>query len=107
LNDVFYHLLKQIIKKPKIITPREAVLWGKQNLKPKFIPGDKHFYTDTNYYLLGLIIERVTQKSYHKVLHELIFDPLDMENAFMYGYSEPRNKSNYPTAKLYINNINV
>lgn len=107
LNDVFYPLLKQTIKNQKIITPREAVLWGKQNLKPKFKPGDKHFYTDTNYYLLGLIIENVTQKPYHKVLHELIFDPLNMENAFMYGYSEPRIKSSYPTAKLYINNINV
>lgn len=105
LNDVFYILFKQMVKTQVNISPREAVLWGKKNLKPKFEPGKKHFYSDTNYLLLGLIIEHITQKPFHAVLHEYIFNPLDMNYAYMHGFSEPKIKSDYPTAKLYINNV--
>ena len=49
LNDVFYKLYKKLLKEPQVISPREAVLWGKENLKPVAEPGKKHFYTDTNY----------------------------------------------------------
>lgn len=79
LNDVFYKLYEKLLNEPQMISPREAVLWGKENLKPVAEPGKKHFYTDTNYYLLGLIIENVTGKHYHKVLHEFIFHPLAMK----------------------------
>lgn len=107
LNDVFYHLWKKLVKEPQIISPREAVLWGKNNLKPKFKPGKKHFYTDTNYYLLGLIIENITGKLFHEVLHQYIFEPLDMNNAHMFGFSEPAVKSEFPVAKLYINQVDA
>jgi D-alanyl-D-alanine carboxypeptidase len=103
LNDVFYQLWKKLVKEPQTITPREAVIWGKNNLKPKFKPGKKHFYTDTNYYLLGLIIENITNKKYHEVLHQYIFEPLGMDNAYMFGYSKPSVKSDFPVAKPYIN----
>ena len=60
LNDVFYQLLEQMLKdKTYQLTTREAVMWGKKNLKPVAKPGEKHFYTDTNYYLLGFIIENI------------------------------------------------
>lgn len=107
LNDVFYHLWKKLVKEPQIISPKEAVIWGKENLKPKFKPGKKHFYTDTNYYLLGLIIENITKKTFHEALHQYIFEPLGMESAYMFGYSEPGVKSEFPVAKLYINKVDV
>lgn len=107
LNDVFYHLWKKLVKEPRIISPSEAVLWGKKNLKPKFKPGKKHFYTDTNYYLLGLIIENITGKQFHEVLHQYLFEPLNMHNAYMFGYSDPVVKSDFPVAKLYINQIDA
>ena len=66
LNDVFYQLLEQMLKdKTYQLTTREAVMWGKKNLKPVAKPGEKHFYTDTNYYLLGFIIENITKKKFH------------------------------------------
>lgn len=106
LNDVFYDLFKKMSKdetfKP---TTRDAVFWGKENLKPVAIPGKKHFYTDTNYFLLGFIIESITKKKFHEALHELIFKPLKMKNAYVHGYTA--SKSKYPAAKLFINNIDV
>lgn len=107
LNDVFYHLWKRMKAKPDFnITPREAVLWGKEHLKPVGPPGKKFYYTDTNYYLLGLIIENITGKKFHEAMHELIFDPLGMNHAFMYGFSQPNVESGYPVAGLYMKNVN-
>lgn len=107
LNDVFFHLLKMMLKDPDFkITVREALEWGKKNLKPVDKPGRRHFYTDTNYYLLGLIIENLTNKKFHEVVHEMIFDPLGMENAYVNGFSEPKAKARYPSANIYIYNVN-
>jgi D-alanyl-D-alanine carboxypeptidase len=102
----FYHLWEKLKKKPDRITPREAVLWGKNNLKSKGKPGEKHFYTDTNYYLLGLIVESITEMPFYVSLHSYIFEPLGMQYAFMQGYSEPKIKPALPTAGFYINGLN-
>jgi len=107
LNDVFFPLFKKMIKNPQFeMTVREALEWGKQNRKPVGKPGQRHFYTDTNYYLLGLIIERITKKPYHEAVHEMIFEPLTMENAYIQGYSEPKTEPQYPPAHIYLYDIN-
>jgi D-alanyl-D-alanine carboxypeptidase len=107
LNDVFYRLFKKMKTEPDFeISPREAVIWGKNNLKPVAKPGQKHFYTDTNYYLLGLIIESITQKAFHEVVHEMIFEPLGMKHAYMNGFSKPKIETEYPTAGIFIDDIN-
>lgn len=108
LYDNFWPLLEKLLKnKDFIISPREAVIWGKNNLKPNFPPGKKTKYTDTNYHLLGLIIEHITAKPFHEVLKEYIFSPLGMDNAFMLHYSEPMKTSSYPTAHFSINEMVV
>lgn len=108
LNDVFYHLWKKMTKDPMFkTTPREALIWGKKNLKPVAVPGKRHFYTDTNYYLLGLIIENISGKKFHEVMHELIFEPLGMKYAYMHGVSKPKNESGYPLAPLFIKGVDI
>jgi len=107
LYDVFDELLKIISTEPNLIAhPRDAILWGKKNLKPKAAPGKRHYYTDTNYYLLGLIIESIMQEPFHEVVNQFIFTPLAMKNAYIVGYSQPAISTDVPTAGLYINNIN-
>jgi CubicO group peptidase (beta-lactamase class C family) len=44
------------------------------------IPGDKYNYNNSGYYLLGLIIEKVSGKPYADFLRETIFVPLGMKN---------------------------
>jgi len=58
-----------------------------KKLKPKFAPGKKGkaSYSDTNYQLLGRIIEVVTGKSIGKVFAELIFDELGFSNTYAYN----------------------
>ncbi len=43
-----------------------------------FPPGEEWFYNNSGYYLLGLVIEKVTGKTYAEVLRERIFEPLGM-----------------------------
>jgi len=46
-----------------------------------FHPGDKFNYSNSGYILLGYIIERVTGKSYFRVVRENIFQPLHMDHS--------------------------
>ncbi|MEW6746019.1 MAG: serine hydrolase domain-containing protein [Planctomycetota bacterium] len=45
-----------------------------------FAPGEKQLYNNSGYYLLGVIIEKVSGKSYAEYLRENIFEPLGMKS---------------------------
>ena len=47
----------------------------------EFEPGSKFNYSNSGYFLLGAIIEKVTGKPYEQVLQENIFAPLGMKNS--------------------------
>jgi D-alanyl-D-alanine carboxypeptidase len=49
-----------------------------RNKKAYFAPGTDVRYSNTNYILLGMIIERVTGKPFYEVFEEKIFDPLGL-----------------------------
>jgi len=107
LSDVFFDLMEKLRKDPDFsIETREAVQWGKENLKPVAPPGKKHHYTDTNYYLLGFIIEGITGMRFHEAMHHYIFEPLGMKHAFCFGFSRPETESPHPMAGLYIRDTN-
>jgi CubicO group peptidase (beta-lactamase class C family) len=54
----------------------------------EFEPGSKYNYSNSGYFLLGAIIERVTGKMYEQVLQENIFGPLGMKDT---GYDHSDN----------------
>jgi len=47
----------------------------------EFKPGSKFRYSNSNYVLLGYIIQKVTGKSYEDVVRQLIFSPLQMTHS--------------------------
>ncbi len=51
-----------------------------RNKPLEFAPGEKFNYSNSGYYLLGLIIERASSKPYAEFLRESIFTPLGMIN---------------------------
>ncbi len=51
--------------------------------KPKFVPGKKAKYSDTNYQLLGKIIEIITGKDINTVFKEHIFNELNLVKTFI------------------------
>lgn len=46
-----------------------------------FEPGSKFAYSNSNYEVLGAVIEKVSGKKYGELLRERIFDPLGMKNS--------------------------
>ena len=53
-----------------------------KNLPFDFAPGEQWRYNNSGYYLLGVIIERVTGQSYADYLGEHIFGPFDMHASY-------------------------
>lgn len=87
--------------------PIETINWAKYELKPKFKPGTGFHYSDTNYELLGLIIEKVSGKELSRCLHEYIFAPLEMDHTWQIFHSEPKEKSHYPMVSLLHQGVNL
>lgn len=53
-----------------------------------FTPGDRYEYSNSNYFLLGLIVERVSGKSLRTFADESIFKPLGMQNTHYHDDSK-------------------
>jgi CubicO group peptidase (beta-lactamase class C family) len=53
----------------------------------EFEPNTEYRYSNSNYIILGAIIEQVTGQTFEQVLHENILEPLDMENSGMGDYT--------------------
>ena len=66
---------------------QQEMLARLRKLPLDFEPGTKSVYSNEGFYLAGVIIERVTGKSYASFLNERIFGPLGMKNS---GYDESR-----------------
>lgn len=49
-----------------------------------FEPGEKYLYNNSGYYLLGVIIEKASGKTYEQFIRERIFEPLNMTASY-YG----------------------
>jgi len=66
-----------------------------------FKPGTQFRYCNSGYYLLGLIIEKVTGKSYEQNVRDIIFMPLQMDHSlFDFKHSADTNiATGYQTLK--------
>lgn len=62
---------------------KKEMLANFANDKPDFEPGTKTAYSNTNYILLGYIIEQVTGKSFNENLQELICKKLGLKNTYL------------------------
>jgi CubicO group peptidase (beta-lactamase class C family) len=70
-------------------SPKAAVEAAR--VKPlDFAPGSKFKYSNTGYLLLGLIIERVSGKTYEEYLRERIFTPLGMTSTMHVDRTRPQ-----------------
>ena len=70
-------------------TVDETIERARDDLRPNFPPGKSLSYSDTNFQLLGKIIEKVTGKPLHEVFEEFFFRPLGLTHTWMVGRSEP------------------
>jgi len=52
----------------------------------QFDPGSEHFYSNTNYLLLGRILEKLVGNAYFVMLREMIFSPLELQDSYALDY---------------------
>ncbi|MBC6988846.1 serine hydrolase [Hymenobacter sp. BT491] len=82
-----YTGLPRFVAETSIRPTTPTAFWSTfANLPLEFEPGSKFHYSNSGYFLLGAIIEKVTGKSYAQVLQENILRPLHMDNS---GYDLP------------------
>jgi CubicO group peptidase (beta-lactamase class C family) len=72
-----------------------------RRLSPRFAPGTpgKAHYSNTNYRLLGAIIESITEKSMAANFDQRICAPLGLQSTFLFDWNAPR--SNEVAATIY------
>ena len=88
LNDSSYkERLKKIIDLYDSRRVKEQIIIDMLNNKTKFKSGTKVEYSNSNYYLIGDIIEQVTDMSFECYLKNTIFKNFDLrETFFWHGY---------------------
>jgi D-alanyl-D-alanine carboxypeptidase len=74
-------LISEYVNNPLLpnFTPEEILQVIEQN-QPAFPPGTRAVYTNSNYFLLGLIVEKVTRRPLGQVIQTEILDKLGMTN---------------------------
>jgi D-alanyl-D-alanine carboxypeptidase len=68
----------------------ETIEWAQDKLEPNFRPGTDASYSDTNFDLLGKIIEAITSQPRHTVYEDFIFRPLDLAHTWLIESSAPQ-----------------
>lgn len=63
------------------------------NEKGTFQPNTDFYYSDTNYLLLAVLIEELTNMSYHEVLEKKILGPLSLNDTYLEFYQDEKNSA--------------
>ncbi len=71
-------------------TVDETIERARKDLEPNFQPGTDASYSDTNFQLLGKIIEAITGKPLHIVYEDFFFRPLGLKHTWLTSRSEPQ-----------------
>ena len=77
-NDGAFY--RNVLVHPKRIWRVDEFLDRAASQPPAFTPGTRYGYSNTDYNLLGLIIERATGKLWRTAVRERIIDPLDLNH---------------------------
>ena len=95
----FIDIIRNEPKNPYTVDQTIAI--ARDELYPHFEPGKKAKYSDTNFQLLGKIIEKVVGKKLHQVYQDYFFAPLKMKNAWLHSKSKPNKKATSEVAEFY------
>ncbi|GAA4432397.1 serine hydrolase domain-containing protein [Bremerella cremea] len=92
---------RQLDQQPlKGYTTAELIQLGIEQ-KPLFKPGAEFNYSNTNYIMLGVIIERLTGKSLEEAFQQRIFTPLAMKHTSMPTATDWKMPSPYARGYLF------
>ena len=85
-------------KQEKAPTNSEMMtLLESSNVQRFFKPGRNFDYSNTGYFVLASIVEKVSGTSFSSFVKENIFEPLDMNDSFVYSFENDQVKANQLT----------
>ena len=85
----------------------DTIKLARDKLEPGFAPGEKAEYSDTNFQLLGFIIEAVSGQTFNEVLINQIFEPVGMNQSWLYTRSQPIKPSDLEPARIYYKDLDI
>lgn len=99
----YMELMYHNFDKTKIATNRDIItLFAQQKPAVLFEPNTKYEYSNTGYALLATIIEKASGMPFKDYLSKAIFNPLKMNNTFVYNRRfAPKKIENYAYGYLY------
>jgi CubicO group peptidase (beta-lactamase class C family) len=75
----------------KILTNQELLtIMRTKNIGLEYKTDTRFTYCNTNYVMLALIIEKITNLTYKQAMKQIIFKPLGMKNTFVMDYENDR-----------------
>lgn len=82
------------------------------DLPGELLPGDDFLYSDTNYDLLGMIIEEATGQPFHEVVEARVLQPLQLEDTWYHSRtnpsrSGPADQDDHAYADVFFGDVNL
>ncbi len=103
----YMELMDSLFDKSKIATNKDIItIFSKYQPKILFEPNTQWEYSNTGYALLASIIEKASGLTYADYLNKTIFQPLKMENTFVYTRRlSPKKIDNYAFGYVYSDSL--
>ena len=76
-------------------------------MEAQFEPGTQTSYSDTNFQLLGKLIEAVTRKALHAVLDEFFFTPLRLDHTWLVGHARSGAQAAALPAEVFADGLDI
>lgn len=96
------NMMQKLLMEPnRFWEPVDLIHFTKKHFKGQFKPGQGYHYSDTEYVLLGLIVEKVSGLPLHEYFQQYIFRPLGMNLSSMNLRSKPIRTPDFPMAEIY------
>jgi CubicO group peptidase (beta-lactamase class C family) len=88
-------------------TVDETIARARNDLTPRFPPGTDVAYSDTNFQLLGKVIEAASGKPLHAVYDEFFFRPLGLEHTWLVGHGKSQVVPTPMPADVFYGDLNI
>lgn len=75
-----------VADRAKVWTPEEVL--EKYLSPPSFNAGERYMYSNTNFLILGMVVEKVTDQKFNQVLKDRILKPYSLDSTFLGGFDE-------------------
>ena len=85
----FVELAPDLVADPSRVWSPEEVMAGALDQELSFDPGSAFEYSNTNYLVLGVLVEELTGRTLDEALAAGISDPMGMDHTFLGGPDEP------------------